>query len=133
VTVEIFDEDGVVRGAASANYRQANLAAALRLAAAGLPIFPVKMVRDGAGEWKKPPFVRNWQEVATTDPVQIKHWWDEFPDAVPGIELEHAGLVVVDTDRHGGPMGLPRWKNLSPTMATFRVAQERTRPGKGCI
>ena len=101
-----------VRGAASANYRQANLDAALRLAAAGMPILPVRMFQNQAGEWNKPPLVKDWHRVATTDPVQIKRWWDEFPGAVPGIELEHAGLVVVDTDRHGGPDGVAAMRKL---------------------
>jgi hypothetical protein len=105
----VTDDEG---GAAAADHRQANLDAALRLAAAGIPIFPVRMFQNEAGEWNKPPLVKDWQRVATTDPVQIKHWWDEFPGAVPGIELEHAGLVVVDTDRHGGPDGVAAMRKL---------------------
>ena len=101
-----------MRGAAAADHRQANLDAALQLAAAGIPVFPVKMVQNGVGEWNKPPLVRDWQRVATTDPERIQQWWDEFPGAVPGIELEHAGLVVVDTDRHGGPDGVAAMRKL---------------------
>jgi hypothetical protein len=122
VTIKYSDEQthDAVRGDAAPEadhrqahgHRQANLDAALRLAAAGIPVFPVKMVQNGVGEWNKPPLVKDWQRVATTDPVQIKHWWDEFPDAVPGIELEHAGLVVVDTDRHGGPDGVAAMRKL---------------------
>jgi hypothetical protein len=122
VTIKYSDEQthDAVRGDAAPEadhrqahgHRQANLDAALRLAAAGIPVFPVKMVQNGVGEWNKPPLVKDWQRVATTDPVQIKHWWDEFPDAVPGIELEHAGLVVVDTDRHGGPDGIAAMRKL---------------------
>ena len=84
------------------DHRQVNLDAAFKLAAAGLPIFPAKMFRDEAGNWKKPPFLKNWQEVASTDPEQVQKWWDEFPDAVPGIELQRSGLIVVDADQHGG-------------------------------
>jgi hypothetical protein len=94
------------------DHRQANRDAALQLAAAGLPILPVKMVRNGVGEWNKPPLVRDWQRVATTDPAQIEHWWDEFPDAVPGIELRRAGLVVVDADRHGETDGVEAMRKL---------------------
>lgn len=64
MTVEIFDEDGVVRGAA-ADHRQANLDAALRLAAAGIPILPVRMVQNGVGERNKPPLVKDWQRPGT--------------------------------------------------------------------
>jgi hypothetical protein len=115
VPVEYLDDethDHFGSSAAASDHRQANLDAALRLAAAGLPIFPVKVVRDGAGEWKKPPLVKDRQRVATTDPAQVKRWWDEFPDAVPGIELGQAGLVVVDTDRHGGPDGVAAMRKL---------------------
>jgi hypothetical protein len=105
----VTDDEG---GAAAADHRQANLAAAFQLAAAGLPILPVKMVKNGVGEWDKPPLVRDWQRVATTDPAQIEHWWDEFPDAVPGIELGRARLVVVDADRHGETDGVEAMRKL---------------------
>jgi hypothetical protein len=120
-----------VRGAASANYRQANRDAALRLAAAGMPILPVRMFQNQAGEWNKPPLAKDWQRVATTDPVQIKHWWDEFPDAVPGVELEHAGLAVVDTDRHGGPDGVAAMRKLVADHGTLPDGPRTKTAGEG--
>ena len=105
----VTDDEG---GAAAADHRQANLAAALQLAASGIPVFPVKMCQNEAGEWEKPPAVRGWQQVATTDPVQIQHWWNKFPEAVPGIELRRSGLVVIDADRHDGPDGVAAMSKL---------------------
>jgi hypothetical protein len=80
--------------------RSENLRAALSLAAAEIPIFPVTVLRDATGKWKKKPAIKAWQNVTSCDPDQIRRWWAEFPDAVPGIELGQAGLVVIDADRH---------------------------------
>jgi hypothetical protein len=85
----------------------ANLAAALQLAEAGVPIFPARVFWDGqSGKWQKQPLVKRWQKAATTDHVQIKAWFHRHPDAVPGIELGRANLIVIDADRHGGPDGV---------------------------
>jgi hypothetical protein len=80
--------------------RAANLDVALALAAAGIAIFPVKVYQDANGRWKKRPVVKGWQNAACCNPDQIRRWWTEFPEAVPGIELGQAGLVVIDADRH---------------------------------
>jgi hypothetical protein len=80
--------------------RYSNLESALRHAAAGLRIIPVRAFQDAKGPWKKKPHIRDWQEKATTDPRTIEQWWSEFPDALPGIELGSADLVVIDADHH---------------------------------
>jgi hypothetical protein len=80
--------------------RSTNLDVALALAAAGIAIFPAKVFQDAIGKWKKRPAVKGWQNTASCDPDQIRRWWSEFQDAVPGIELGQAGLVVIDADRH---------------------------------
>jgi RecA-family ATPase len=91
----------------------ANLAAALELAHAGIPVFPACIVRRGASGWEKKPAIAGWREAATTDEVQIRVWWQKFPRAVPGIELEQASLVVLDPDRHGnGPDGMEAFAQL---------------------
>ncbi len=113
-------------------HRHANLDAALRLAAAGLPIFPVRMVENQVGDWDKRPVVKGWRRVATTNPIQIQEWWNEFPQAVPGIQLERAGLVVIDADRHiGGSDGVSALKELIsnhgiPECPTTKTAGEGT-------
>jgi hypothetical protein len=80
--------------------RSENVNVALALAAAGIAIFPVKVYQDANGRWKKRPAFKGWKKAACDDPDQIRRWWAEFPDAVPGIELGQAGLVVIDADRH---------------------------------
>lgn len=42
----------------------------------------------------------------STNAIIIARGWREFPDAVAGIDLDRAGLVVLDADRHGGPDGV---------------------------
>jgi hypothetical protein len=80
--------------------RSENVDVALSLAAAKIPIFPVTVFRDASGKWRKKPAIKGWQNAACRDPDQIRRWWNEFPGAVPGIELSQAGLVVIDADRH---------------------------------
>ncbi len=65
-------------------------AQALRLAAKGLPVFPLK---PGA---KAPPLVGSWPTEATTDPDKIRSWWATWPDANIGVHC--AGFVVLDID-----------------------------------
>jgi Bifunctional DNA primase/polymerase, N-terminal len=77
-----------------------NLKVALDHAALGTPVFPVSVVQGPDGRWKKRPAFKGWKDAATTDPDQIRKWWREFPEAVPGIQLGPAGLIVIDADRH---------------------------------
>ena len=88
-----------------------NLRIALELAGAGIPIFPARVHLDDS-KWKKVPYIKGWQQAATTDPQQIRNWWRQYPDAVPGIELGRAGLVVIDADRHGGPDGVAAFEQM---------------------
>src|SRR5262245_12224378 len=69
---------------------------ALRLAEAGLEIFP-------CGPDKKP--LIQWRTFSSCDPDVVAQWWREFPSALPAIDLEKAELLVLDGDRHGGPDG----------------------------
>jgi hypothetical protein len=80
-----------------------NLTVALALAQAGLPVFPAEVVFNTVkGKWDKKPRIKNWQVEATTDETKIRGWWCLWPDAVAGIELGRADLVVIDADRHAG-------------------------------
>src|SRR5207244_1852889 len=46
------------------------------------------------------------------DEHQIAEWWEAYPNAVPGIALGAAGLLVIDADRHGGPDGIRAFSDL---------------------
>src|SRR5262249_32848311 len=81
---------------ATATVDTPNLAAALDLATAGIPVFP-------AGPDKRPLLV-GWQEKASTEPGQIREWWRAHP---------RAGLLVIDCDRHpGGNDGIKAFNRL---------------------
>ncbi len=68
--------------------------AALRYAVLGYPVFPC--VPGG----KAPLTPRGFKD-ATTDPRQIKLWWEKYPDANIGIPT--TGLLVVDVDGADNP------------------------------
>ena len=89
----------------STRFAEENLKAALKLAAADLPIFPAVITwNEAAQKNDKRPAISQWQSRATTDAEMIKSWWATFHGAelMPGIELGRAGLLVVDLDRHAG-------------------------------
>jgi hypothetical protein len=74
---------------------------ALRAAACGFYVFPLPPRK------KKPPLVKDFPNVATRDPRQIRAWWKRWPDANIGISTSRfadgGALVVVDIDpRNGG-------------------------------
>jgi Virulence-associated protein E/Bifunctional DNA primase/polymerase, N-terminal/Primase C terminal 2 (PriCT-2) len=90
-----------------------NLTVALSLAAVGLPVFPVRVSLNTAkSKWEKAPLIEGWQKNASTNPNQIRAWWREWPNAITGIELGRADLVLIDADRHGGPDGVAAFTEL---------------------
>ena len=89
------------------------IAAAKSYAARGWRVHPVYPAKNGRCAWcaekgktcnapgKHPVFLK-WQEKATTNPVEIAHWWRLYPLSFVGIATGH-GLAVVDIDpRNGG-------------------------------
>lgn len=73
-----------------------NLDVALELARAGAFVFPCQ----SSGDTKKQPCrgVR-WRAVSTCSEADIRRMWEQYPDAVPGIDLSKSGLLVIDCDR----------------------------------
>lgn len=68
--------------------------AALALAAAGVPVFPVAA--------SKHPLTPHGFHDASIDPGQIAHWWNRHPSANLAIPTGRvSGVVVVDVDVHG--------------------------------
>jgi hypothetical protein len=84
---------------------------ALAFGDAGFPIFPVNVFRRGE-RWRKVPYVKDWENAATTDPEILREWWLRWPLAMPGLPLERCGLCVVDADRHGEVDGVAAFREL---------------------
>ena len=61
---------------------------------------------------EKHPRVKDWPNVASTDPATIERWWARWPDANIGIACGASGLVVVDLDIKNGSPGLASWAAL---------------------
>lgn len=68
--------------------------------------FPVK-------KNEKSPAITDWQELATSDPLQIEKWKQEFPDCNWGIVTGN-GFVVVDVDVKNGKDGFSSLRSLFP-------------------
>jgi hypothetical protein len=84
-----------------------NLQAALRLAAAGLAVFPCCPA-------SKRPRVGRWQSVATTVERGVLYFWHQYGlDSVPGIGLGRCGLVVPDLDVKNGVDGVGAFDALT--------------------
>ena len=77
---------------------------ALALAELGIHVFPV----NTSGGTKVPLTPRGHLE-ATTDLDRITEWWDEFPEASPGVAAGPSGLVLLDVDAKNGKDG---WQSL---------------------
>jgi len=80
------------------------VSAALGLARAGIPVFPV--------DAKKHPLVK-WKDAATTDQGQVRKWWKKWPDAMPAFPTgEPSGIAVLDLDRKDGKDGVEALRQL---------------------
>jgi hypothetical protein len=83
-----------------------NLEAALRLARAGLPVFPCDPV-------SKAPLVNRWASVATTTERGVLYFWQRYGlDSMPGIASKQTRLVPVDLDRKHGKDGVAAFDAL---------------------
>jgi hypothetical protein len=80
-------------------------AAALAHAKNGFYVIPLV-------ENSKRPLISDWQNRATTNPLQIDSWWTEHPNANIGIACEVSNLIVVDLDKSKGALPPSPWKEL---------------------
>lgn len=81
-----------------------NLQSSIRLAQAGLPVFPCRpdkeVAHDGSILPPKSPRIQRWSNNSTTDEQAVRRWWDMFPESVAAIDLAKANLLAIDLDRH---------------------------------
>lgn len=86
-------------------HKSSNLAAALRVAKEGCPVFPCNP-KD------KSPYVK-WKTAATTDQKEIARLWGRYPNAIPGMVTGGAsGFVVIDLDVKNGKNGIDEFERL---------------------
>src|SRR5215204_2767885 len=85
--------------------KSCNKTVALRLAQAGIYVFPCHADPANKPKFKSPitEIIRSWSEQSTTDPALIEKWWARFPDAMPAIDLGKSGLLVLDGDQPKKP------------------------------
>jgi len=70
-----------------------NLSAALRLASAGLAVFPCSPAT-------KRPLTEHGFNDASADLAKVRAWWRQWPDAVPGLPTgRRNGVAVIDLDQ----------------------------------
>src|SRR5262245_9987954 len=106
-----------------------NYDCAMRLAVAGLPVFPLR-AHD------RHPLVA-WSNESTADAATVTRWWIMYPQALPGIDLGKAGLAVLDGDRHDpkvdGVAALRQLFRQQPGLQPSMVPMVRTpRDGVHC-
>jgi hypothetical protein len=97
---------------------------ALRLAEAGISVFP-------CGADKKP--LVQWRQFSSADAEAVAQWWLQYPNALPAIDLEKCELFVLDGDRHGGPDGRLALRELLQQQSGFdwHAAPTALTPGDG--
>ena len=92
----------------SAIDRNSLKAAALAHARNGFYVIPLV-------ENSKKPLISDWQNRATTNPLQIDSWWSEHPQANIGIVCEVSNLIVIDLDTSKGAIAPSPWKEQGIT------------------
>jgi hypothetical protein len=102
--------------------QSSNYDLAVRLATAGLAVFPLR--RND-----RHPLVA-WRRESTTDTAVVTKWWQQYPQALPGLDLTRCGLVVLDGDRHDprvdGVAALRQLLSQPPTADLTAVPMTRT-------
>lgn len=82
---------------------------ALKYGQAGLKVFPLKA--------DKTPLIVRYHQTASTDPHQIEHWWQQWPNALIGHTLDPR-IIILDVDpRHLGHL---TWDALGPDIDALR-------------
>lgn len=101
------------------------LNAALNLASKGWPVFPCWWT----GERAKAPMTKTGFKAATTDPEQIRYWWERAPLALIGGALPNH-LIVLDIDPHNGGTLEELEERLGPLPPTLTVWSGRGDGGR---
>ena len=92
-----------------------NCAVALRLARAGLHVFPCS-----PDKFKKPTVRGSWRDNSTTDPQTIETWWRIRANHLVALDLHKAGVLVLDGDRHPAEDGVLHHDGVDELRRLFR-------------
>lgn len=61
----------------------------------------------------KHPKLPRWNTDASSDPEQVRIWWEEDPNANIGVYCKGSGFLVIDVDpRSGGPAAFEKFEEL---------------------
>lgn len=92
----------------------------------GMPVFPVRIIIDARGKQRKVPCVKNWPEVATTDPGLVTLWWSqEFSGALIGVVTgQRSGWGVLDVDVKNGAPGFTSLTRLADELVPIQTTAE---------
>ncbi|MEK6578878.1 MAG: AAA family ATPase [Bdellovibrionota bacterium] len=99
------------------------LTSALNAAKRGLPVFPL------TPESKEPPLIKDFPNYATTNPEQIKLWWETWPDANIAISTDH--FLAIDIDIKNGKNGFETIETLKREGFVFPPTFTQTTPTGG--
>ncbi len=72
---------------------------AIEAAKRGWKIFPIKTMQ------KKPPIFKDWENIASSDPEQIRKWGEKYKNCNWGVACGPSNLVVIDVDIKDGKPG----------------------------
>lgn len=90
--------------------------AALAYGKMGLKIFPCRAM-------DKPPAIKGWQSLATTNTEIITKWWTQHPNWNIGLPGRENDLIIFDLDNKNDLSGTQSWadlrKELSLTIHTW--------------
>jgi len=80
---------------------------------------------SGACRAGKNPHIEGWRSFASSDPAQIRTWWRQWPDAIPGLPTGPMnGVAVLDLDRHEKDqdgIAAARGLGIDPDTTPYRV------------
>lgn len=119
------EQSGILIPQNSPRIDNPTLAEALKLAQAGVPVFPVSQDRK--------PLVK-WKEAATDDMAQVRRWWGRWPDAMPAMPTgAMSGISVLDVDMKNGKDGFAALRSLGLDPDTLTRVRVQTPSGGGHI
>lgn len=73
------------------------------------------------------PYRLRWGQCATNDPIILRRWWKQWPDANIGLACKPSGLVIIDADVEG----LESWIQFSADNTLPDTVTQNT-PSGGC-